>query len=211
MRNNYQAGQKYHYLTIISLEMKRYGKTNRKFANCVCECGNNITVLANSLGKNTKSCGCLKHKPTHNITHGLTEHPLYKVWQSIKERCYSKKCKSYKYYGARGILMDEKWVVDFQKFYTWSIDNGYQTGLTIERIDNNNGYYPTNCKYATRKEQCRNTSRNRKITAFGETKNLCDWLLDDRCLCSLTSLRYRLKNNWDTELAITTKNKKKGK
>jgi len=97
---------------------------------------------------------------------------LRKKWYSIKARCYNESNENYKNYGKKGIKVCEEWVNDFWKFYEWSILNGYQKGLTIDRIDNNLGYFPSNCRYVDYYTQNNNTRRNVKIEFRGETKTI---------------------------------------
>lgn len=93
----------------------------------------------------------------------------------MKERCYNKRAINYKNYGGRGIVVCDEWLKDNMSFYIWSIKNGYKKGLSIDRIDNNGNYEPSNCRWTTRKEQNRNTRKNVFITYNGETRCLFDW------------------------------------
>ena len=101
-----------------------------------------------------------RYLPTHRMTHTR----IYGIWAGIKNRCYNKNKREYQKYGGRGILMYEEWKKDFMKFYEWSITNGYQDNLTIDRIDNDKGYFPDNCRWADRKTQ----TLNRSVTKFVE-------------------------------------------
>lgn len=94
-------------------------------------------------------------------THGLSKHPLYSVWKDMKKRCYGTKSKYYHNYGGRGITVCEEWKTDFKAFYDWAIKNGHKEGLTIDRKDNDKGYSPNNCRWATRSMQSSN-QRKRK-------------------------------------------------
>lgn len=116
---------------------------------------------------NTKSCGCLlkdalrERRPKH----GKTGTRLYKVWSSMKRRCYIRSHKDYDRYGGRGILVCDEWKTDFQAFYEWSIANGYDETAprgqcTIDRIDNDKGYSPDNCRWVDIKTQCNNRSHS---------------------------------------------------
>ncbi len=95
------------------------------------------------------------------ITHGLYNTRLNNIWSGIKQRCYNPKCQAFMYYGKRGIIICDEWYSDFKAFYDWSMKNGYRQGLTIDRIDNNGNYEPSNCRWTTMAVQDRN-KRNKR-------------------------------------------------
>lgn len=107
--------------------------------------------------------------------HPESQDGLYTIWGAMKERCYNAHNKSYIRYGGRGICVCEEWKNNFSAFADWALSNGYSKGLTIDRIDNNGNYCPSNCRWATTKQQNRNYSKNHMITYMGETKCLADW------------------------------------
>lgn len=108
---------------------------------------------------------------------------LYKCWQDMKSRCYNKNNKDYYNYGNRGITVCDEWINNYKNFYEWSISNGYTDTLTIDRINSNGNYEPSNCRWATHKQQGNNTSRNKKIEFSGVTRNLSEW-------CEILNLNY---------------------
>lgn len=149
---------------------------------CKCECGNETDVLGENLRKgNTVSCGCAKREVGKSLqTHGQTNSRLYLVWQGMKARCYNERNAQYKNYGARGISVCREWRENYIDFMNWALNNGYdensQRGVcTIDRIDNNKGYSPENCRIATQKEQMNNVRYNRILTYNGESHTSSEW------------------------------------
>ena len=156
------TGQKFGRLTAVS----RYGfdEFGRQLWTCECECGNTIVAHAYSLKQgHTKSCGCLKkEKATANLPsnqvgercpsykHGGEGTRLYNIWKGMKRRCYNEHDSSYENYGGRGITVCDEWRNDFIPFRDWALSNGYSDDLSIDRIDNDQGYGPDNCRWADR-------------------------------------------------------------
>lgn len=121
----------------------------------------------------------------------------------MRGRCFTPTDKRYADYGGRGITVCDDWS-DFVAFREWALAHGYADDLTIERIDNNNDYSPANCRWATYAEQSVNKRSNRHLTAFGETKTLSEWAVDDRCVVSYNTLFARVtKLGFDGEDALT--------
>lgn len=132
---------------------------------CKCDCGNVIIVIGEALRSgNTKSCGCYEHDVHINMstTHGKTGIRLYRIWQGMKQRCYYPQNTHYKHYGGRGIIICDEWKNDFQAFYDWAMSHGYSDSLTIDRINNDGNYEPSNCRWATNSEQQLNKRRKEK-------------------------------------------------
>lgn len=177
-------------LRIINLAGKRLGKLTviemvdvipKEGARwlCRCDCGNEKVISTKNLlhsngEKGTMSCGCLVRE-NHVYTHDKSQTRIYRIWQKIKQRCCNKHHKHYEYYGGRGITICNEWLDDFQTFYKWSMDNGYADNLTIDRIDVNGNYEPSNCRWATRKEQMNNTRQNHFLTYNGKTQTVKQW------------------------------------
>lgn len=181
------------------------GKRRPRY-ECRCVCGRVLPVLMqNLLNGQSTSCGCLRaEKQRRAVTkHGDSRTVLYKAWRAMRVRCERSTDPSFKHYGGRGITVCPEWQ-DWLTFKAWALANGYRADLEIERIDNNGNYEPGNCRWATRKEQCRNTRHSRMIIAFGETRCLEAWAEDPRCTIHKASLAGRLNRGWDPERAIST-------
>lgn len=145
---------------------------------CRCECGNYKSINAYSLSKGiTQSCGCLQRKQTSkaNKTHGMANTRIYNIWCKMKERCYKRNSIEYHLYGGRGISICNEWKNDFKSFYEWAVKNGYSDSLSIDRIDVNGNYEPTNCRWATSYEQNSNKRNNVVIEKNGERHTLSEW------------------------------------
>jgi len=208
-KESYEVGKVYGRLTItgISYMTPMYGRLAR-VVEVTCECGNVNVVVFNSLAQGaTRSCGCLARELSSErfTTHGLTDHPLFDIRQSMLGRCFLPNHKNYKDYGGRGITVCEEWQEDFCIFYDWAIANGWKKGYDLDRKDNDGNYEPSNCRFVNRKVSNRNTRRNRMYTAFGETKCLFDWGKDPRSVLNEWGLRARVDSgNWpDFEKALT--------
>lgn len=100
---------------------------------------------------------------------------LYKKWHNMIERCHKPNHQSYKWYGAKGRSVCDEWRNSFEAFYEWSLNNGYELGLSIERNNNNGNYEPDNCSWVTMPEQLRNKSTNVKFTYDGRTMTIAEW------------------------------------
>ena len=145
---------------------------------CKCTCGNEKIIRGKDLKYNKiKSCGCLNKEKTieRNTKHSLRHTRIYRIWLLMKNRCLNSKYHLFKNYGGRGITICNEWKNDFMSFYNWAMTNGYQDDLTIDRIDVNGNYEPSNCRWATRLQQQRNTTRLRKITYKNETHCISEW------------------------------------
>ncbi|HDG5860076.1 TPA: hypothetical protein PF291_001533 [Staphylococcus aureus] len=152
-------GDKYNRLTAVK-EID-----NRKWL-FRCICGNEKIISKYDVQKgHTKSCGCLQKENTSKAkrTHGDTDSRLYYIWENMRKRCYKPNSDRYKNYGARGITICDDWKDNYSNFYKWAYSNGYNDNLTIERIDINGNYEPSNCTWITMKDQAKNRSSNKWV------------------------------------------------
>ena len=178
------AGNKYGMLTVL----KQVGFTKQNVHGsrsalwlCRCDCGNECIRPTNELTrKRNHSCGCLNEKNLENmrkknITHGMTNTKLYRIYKGMKDRCYNPNCSNYNRYGGRGIEICDEWLNDKTLFFKWALDNGYEEGLSIERINVNGGYSPDNCCWIEISQQCDNKRQNIMIRINGEIHNATYW------------------------------------
>lgn len=185
------------------LEYAGKNKTNAVYWKCQCKCGAIKNVRATSLKDgSSNSCGCY-NKEIHSTCDGLTRKhaPEYDVYRLMLRRCLDPKSKSYQRYGGRGITVCPEWQESFAKFLEDMGTRPLPTD-TLERKENSKGYSKDNCCWATRKDQARNTRRNRHVTYKGVTKLLTEWArefnLDHRLIGN------RLDRGWTPEDAIDT-------
>lgn len=142
--------------------MEFIGKNEHRMKKylCQCECGMVKVVWRNSLTSGrSKSCGC-RYKEIYT---GLSRTRLHNIWYNMIARCYKDVNPKFKDYGARGIRVCQEWKEDFLAFRKWALENGYADDLTIDRIDVNGNYEPSNCRWATQKVQQNNRRNNRKV------------------------------------------------
>ena len=126
---------------------------------------------------------------------------LKSIYYGMKQRCYNQNGINYKYYGGKGIFICDEWLNDFEKFYEWSLQNGYSDNLTIDRIDSNKEYSPDNCKWSTKKEQAYNRSMSVKLTLNGRIMYMTEWAEELEIDKKILSWRYN--NGWSDEEILT--------
>ena len=133
----------------------------------------------------------------NHLTHGKRHTRLYRIWANIKTRCLNPNDPHFTRWGARGITVCDEWKDDFQAFYDWAMSNGYQEDLTIDRIDNDKGYSPENCRWVTVGEQNQNKRTVILLTWDGETHTTAEWA---RLLgCGKNTISTRYHKGWSTE------------
>lgn len=173
---------------------------------CHCTCGKTCTVAAYLLKSyHTQSCGCSRSGGTHK-THGKTHDPIYKVWYSMLGRCNNPNNKAYPNYGGRGIRVCERWLI-FENFYedVSKLEHFGEKGYSLDRIDNDGNYEPSNVRFADRKTQQRNTSRNIMVEYKGQEMTLAEAAELSGINYSTLCARYNRDGKRGDELFKTTK------
>lgn len=199
------TGQRFGRLTVVSQdETFDHGRARWK---CKCDCGSEVVVSGFKLrSKHTQSCGCLQRERAHeaNVTHGKSHSKMFGIWWAMHQRCNNEKTKSYKWYGARGIAVCDRW----RKFENFLEDVGSAPpNCSIDRVDNALGYSPDNWKWSTCTEQNRNRRSNKMILFNGETKPLAEWVED--LSLNYGRVQQRLYNGWSVEDAFSIPNRER--
>ena len=196
------TGKRFGRLTVLS--RAENSKDDKAKWLCRCDCGNTCIVYGISLRRgHTHSCGCLRgDRNKERSTHGMSKTRLYGVWNNMKRRCCDPTTKSFKDYGGKGIKVCDEWL-EPEPFFDWAKASGYAEGLTIERIDVNGNYEPSNCKWITKAEQAWNKTNSFMVEIDGESKCLHQWC--DEMGISYHTVYARMKRlGWDAKKALTT-------
>lgn len=212
----WQVGERHNRLTLEDAWVEsKYGQ-RISIGLWLCDCGSKIKCRLTGVRTNhTKSCGCLRSEKaaeraaTLCLSHGMSNHPLYKLYNGMISRCTYPNQKRYCDYGGRGIKVCDEWVNSFEAFRDWAIKNGWRKELTIDRKDNSGNYEPNNCRFVTSIEQANNKRSNRILAAFGESKTVAEWARDPRCHTTYHNIIERIdKLGWSNEVAINTPKRK---
>ena len=200
---------RYGRVTILREVAQR--RNHERYFLCVCDCGKEWEVALSTLtAGETTSCGCLRRERFIDglESHGQARTRLYFTWTSMKQRCLNEGHPSYGHYGGRGIAVCEEWLA-FEPFYAWATASGYRDDLTIERVDNDGNYEPTNCAWIPQGQQSNNTRRTRMVAFRGERKNVAGWAahlgINPDTICG------RIYRGWDVERALATPVRSGGK
>lgn len=200
-----RTGQRYGRLLVLERAEDRISPKGAHTVQwrCKCACGKECVVSTNELRNgDTRSCGCLNKELTtqRNTTHGLSKTKLWHVWSSMKNRCNNPKAEKFAMYGGRGIKVCAAWENDFENFFEWAMKNGYQEGLSIDRIDNAKGYSPENCRWISLQQQNNNKRRTIFVEENGNKYSIAEW-------CKIHSrdpktIYARLKRGWPLDKAL---------
>lgn len=175
------TGMKFGALKVLRKDEGKTDSSKSCYWVCECDCGNIVSRRTSTLKLAQKgampNCGCIDKKRLLSCSlsmkkHGMTNTRIFSVWGNMLDRCNNPRNNEYYLYGGRGISVCNEWRNDFKSFYGWAMDNGYKTGLSIDRIDVNGNYEPSNCRWATIKEQIRNRRNTRFVEVDGKIKTL---------------------------------------
>lgn len=201
------TGKKFGRLTVIE---KREPNKKRKTSMwlCRCECGNEKIIASHDLKHGTLSCGCMlkenresfKNKYRNGKKINAKNTRILRIYNGMKQRCYNSNNSSYKYYGGRGITICKEWLENYYEFEKWSLENGYEDNLTIDRIDTNKGYSPKNCRWATYKQQANNERTNHVLEIDGIKHTVQEW--SEIYKIKPNTIIYRIKRGWSVKRAV---------
>lgn len=164
-------GQRFGRWTVLEEAGRKHGAVMWK---CQCDCGTIKDVSSGHLRNGRSvSCGCYNREVI--TTHGKSHTKLHRTWTSMKLRCTNPNAQEADRYINRGIKVCDEWLNSYETFEEWALANGYRDGLSLDRIDNDGNYEPSNCRWATAKEQCRNRSTNYILTVDGKSHCLSEW------------------------------------
>lgn len=200
------TGQRFGKLTVISCAGRIINGQQKcdTYWNCVCECGNTKMVRRDKLVNDiTHSCGCIK--TGRKDKHGSSHTRLYKIYDHILQICFNPHHRHYKDYGGRGITVCPEWYdkgTGFITFKKWSLENGYNETLSIDRIDVNGNYEPNNCRWTDTKTQANNTRKTIFLEYKGEKVSLT--LLAEKLNIPRYIFYERYKSGWSNDDIIYT-------
>lgn len=198
------TGQRYGRLVVTNrakdyVSPKGYVAVNWE---CRCDCGNTTIVRGCNLKRGaTISCGCVVEEHPNHTTHGQSKTRLYNIWRGIISRCTNPSCCEG--YADRGISVCKEWLESYETFRKWSIENGYNDSLSIDRIDVNGNYEPHNCRWADVETQQNNKRNNHYLVFNGETKTISQWAKEVGIPAQRIKDRIN-KCGWSVEKALTT-------
>lgn len=198
------SGETFHRLVALWPVERR--KNRHVLYLCRCECGEELFVTCSNLRSgHTRSCGCLQIEAASvaNSRHGLSDDRLYGVWMQMRQRCSLETAPNYKYYGARGISVCERWNTSFEAF---AEDMGERPeGASLDRIDNDGPYAPWNCRWTTsQSEQVRNSRAVKnafRLEYNGMSLTLSEW--SAKTGISTAAIRSRLLREWAVERVLS--------
>lgn len=207
------AGNRYGRLFVIGRD-EYHEKGKGIFWTCLCDCGRMATKKTGELrdrSRHNQSCGCARRESIRKASaaawrvttkySGPYKKPLKVMFSNMYRRCYVPTARRFERYGGRGIKICDEWIRERAAFYRWAASSGYRPGMSIDRIDYNGNYCPSNCRFVPLAEQAGNTSRNVLLNWDGLTLTLAQWAR--RLHVRPQALQHRVARGWDTERIFT--------
>jgi hypothetical protein len=198
------SGERFGRLTVMSYVGKH--PDGRVIWSCHCDCGNETEATTANLRRGkTRSCGCLKAEilKVVGLQHGYFGTRMYRIWAGLNSRCLNPDNKDYPKYGGRGITVCERWR-SFENFHADMIE-GYDDSLSIDRIDVDGNYEPSNCRWATASRQAENRRTTKPIEWRGRAMSIAAWSKETGI--PVEAIRSRIRKGWDIDRALTQKPK----
>ena len=198
------VGEKFGSLSVI----KRVPSLSSKYSLwlCHCDCGKDVVVRGGNLASgNSKSCGCKKMDiGRRSLKHGMSNTRLYHIHSWMKERCSKPYSSAYRWYGGKGVCVCDEWLGEngFKNFADWAMASGYSDELSIDRINPNGNYEPTNCRWVDTKTQQNNKTSNRHVEYQGSTYTLTQF--SEMIDMKIATVWARLKRGWSVEKVANT-------
>lgn len=207
MTDSERIGRRFGRLVVEGVSRERRGKRDMIIARCRCDCGTVKDVFWQALADGrVKSCGCLNRELTAERNRKLlTKHDgcntrLYRIFMGMHARCYRPQHMHYARYGGRGITICDEWRRNFAAFREWAMSHGYDDAKSIDRLDNDRGYSPDNCRWTDAKTQCNNRRTNHMLTVGEQTHTISEWARVSGV--GKTTIRERLERGWSAARAV---------
>lgn len=193
------VGKKFGLLTVVSV-WESWG--DGKLWRCHCDCGGSVVrgtgeLLRVRSSANAKSCGCFRPQSKERGKNRKLE----RVYRNMKSRCTNEKTDSYKNYGGRGISVCDEWLASIDVFFEWALSHGYKDTLSLERINNDGNYEPSNCTWIAPEHQVRNKRTTRRLTWNGKTQTPREWAIE--LGVSYDAIQIRVNRGWSADRILT--------
>lgn len=209
-----EEGARFGRLTVtgdLGIRLAKSGKYRKHYYSCVCDCGTTVETQRGQLLRGiVRSCGCLFKEQllARNTTHGRSSTKLFKVWQGVISRCEIQTASNYPNYGGRGISVCPRWRKSFEAFLT-DMGDRPTPKHTLERVNTNGNYEPSNCRWATRLEQSLTSRRTVTLTLGGVSAPQSYWARASEV--PHATLARRLKAGWSLDRALSEKTRLSGR
>lgn len=206
MTDGERIGRRFGRLVVESVGRERRGRRNMMMARCRCDCGTVKDVFRQALADGRmRGCGCLNRelaamRGRESAKHGGSRTRLYDIWSCMKQRCCNRHHVHYGNYGGRGIGICDEWRLNFTMFREWAMAHGYADTLSMDRIDNDGGCSPGNCRWVDARAQANWRKNNHVLAVEGKAHTISEWARISGI--GKTTIRGRLKRGWSAARAV---------